>query len=234
MSMRHATKPQDLGPDGLKPARGTRTLRPGVEASGRATDPCTGPRPRDVARELILVWLAEGAREVSWALCSLARERWATPPPAWPGEWPVLRHVRHLALRETHLTLPAVRQALGEDVSPSTLDFEQADAAWDSAAALESAEAIVRGLGETRYELLQQLEAAPDDAWTRPLPAAAAPDASDGVHPIQLDWLLLNARQHELEHLAAIWRVGLNWDRVPRASVRRVPLHPADRLEESH
>ena len=232
MSIGDATKPQDLGPDRLKPGRGTRTLRASVEATPRATDLCTGHAPRDVAREPILVWLAEGAREVSWALCSLPRERWATPPPAWLGEWSVLRHARHLALRETHLTLPAVRQALGEAATPAILDFEQADAAWDPAAALESAEAIVRGLGETRYELLQHLEAAPDDVWARPLPAAAAPDASDGVQPIQLDWLLLHAHQHELEHLAAIWRVGLNWDRVPRRPGSRVPLHPADRLEE--
>jgi hypothetical protein len=234
MSLRDATTTQDLGPDGLKPGRGTRTLRASVEATPRANDLCTGPAPRDVARERILVWLAEGAREVSWALCSLPRERWVAPPPAWLGEWPVLRHARHLALREAHLTLPAVRRALDEAAPASTLDFEQADAAWDAAAALESAEAIVRGLSETRYELLQHLEAASDDAWERPLPATAAPDASSGTHPIQLGWLLLHARQHELEHLAAIWRVALNWDRIPRTPIPRVPLHPADRLEESH
>jgi hypothetical protein len=234
MSSRHATKPQDLGPDGLKPVRSTRTLGASVEASGRAADLCTGRAPDDVARERVLVWLAGGAREVNWALCSVPRARWVSAPPARLSDWPVLRHVRHLALREAHLILPAVRQALGEATSPSTLDFEQADAAWDSAAALESAEAIIRGLSETRYELLQHLEAAPDDAWARPLPAAAGTDASNGVQPVQLDWLLLSAHQHELEHLAAIWRVGLNWDTVPPAPVRRVPLHPADRLEESH
>ena len=72
-------------------------------------------------------------------------------------------------------------------------------------------------LGDTRFELLQWLEAAPDQAWDR-----------------QLDWLILQARQHELEHLAAIWRVALYWDRVSPASVTGLPLHPADRLEESH
>ena len=36
----------------------------------------------------------------------------------------------------------------------------------------------MRGLGETRFELLQRLEAAPDEAWERPLPAAVAPEAS--------------------------------------------------------
>ena len=75
----------------------------------------------------------------------------------------------------------------------------------------------MQGLGDTRFELLQWLEAAPDQAWDR-----------------QLDWLVLQARQHELEHLAAIWRVALYWDRVSPASVTGLPLHPADRLEESH
>jgi hypothetical protein len=63
------------------------------------------------------------------------------------------------------------------------------------------------------------------------------------MNPVQLDWLMLHARQHELEHLAAIWRVALHWDRVSPAAVSErsgeerlagLPLHPADRLEESH
>jgi len=234
MSFRHATKTQDLGPDGLKPGRGTRTLRASVEATGRATDLCTGCAAPDVTRGRILAWLAEGAREVSWALCCLPRERWVTPPSVWLGEWPALRHVRHIAMRQMYLTLPAVRHALGDDTTPSTLEFEQADAAWDAAAALESAEALVGGLGSARYDLLQQLESAPDAVWERPLSAAVVPDVSDSAHPVQLDWLLLQARQHELEHTAAIWRVALNWDRISRTPLPRVPLHPADRLEESH
>jgi hypothetical protein len=238
MSFRDATKPQDTGPDGLKPGRGTRTLRASVEAKAPASDLCTPHPPPDAVRERILVWLAEGAREVNWALCSLSREHWAMPPPSRPGEWPVLRHARHLALREKQLTLPAVRQALGEaaadaSVAP-TLEFERADAAWDPAAALESAETIVRDLGETRFELLQLLEAAPGEAWARPISTLATPDASVNQRPVQLDWLLLHSRQHELEHLAAIWRISLHWDRVPRTPIPGVPLHPADRLEESH
>jgi hypothetical protein len=141
-----------------------------------------------------------------------------------------------------------VRQALGEvsgDAPPSTADLAQADAAWDPAVAIESTEAIVRGLGETRFELLQRLESAPDEAWERPVAAPVASDPchwSGLIHPVQLDWLMLDARQHELEHLAAIWRVVLYWDRVPPAPAERarqeqrtggLPLHPADRLEES-
>jgi len=240
MSFRNAIKPQYLAPDRLKPGTGTPILRASVEAN-RVTDLCTAAAAPNGARERILVWLADGAREVTWALCSLPRERWAEPPPARLDAWPALRHARFLALREMHLTLPTVRHALGEvpaDALPSPVELEQAEAAWDAADAIESAEAIVRGLGETRFELLQRLEAAPDEAWERPLPGA-----SDVMNPVQLDWLMLHARQHELEHLAAIWRVALHWDRVLPADVSArsgdermagLALHPADRLEESH
>jgi hypothetical protein len=229
----------------LKPVSGTPILRASVEAK-RVSDLCTTAAAPNGARERILAWLADGVREVTWALCSLPRERWAESPPSRPGDWPALRHARHLALRETHLTLPTVRHALGDvaaEALPSGAELEHADAAWDPAAAIESAEAIVRGLGDTRFELLQTLEGAPDEVWERPLPSALhqAPDRSGTAKPIQLDWLMLHARQHELEHLAAIWKVALYWDRVAPAVAGRVrdepaglPLHPADRLEESH
>jgi hypothetical protein len=244
MSFRDATKPQDLRPDRLKPVPGTSILRASVEAK-RVSDLCTGAVALDGARERILAWLANGAREVSWALCSFPRERWAEAPPTRLSTWPALRHARHLALRETYLTLPTVRHALGDDGEelPSPSELEHADAAWDAVAAIDTAETIVRGLGETRFELLQRLEAAPDDAWERPfLPLAVAPDSSGS--PIQLDWLMLHARQHELEHLAAIWRVVLYWDHASpavgsgrssdAAAAAGLPFHPADRLEESH
>jgi hypothetical protein len=209
------------------------------------SDLCTSAAGPNGARERILTWLADGAREVTWALCSLPRERWTEVPPSRLSDWPVLRHARHLALRETHVTLPSVRQALGDVPSETktqalTAELEQADAAWDAAAAIESAEAIVQGLGETRFELLQWLESAPNEVWERPIPH----DTSGTGHPLQLDWLMLHARQHELEHLAAIWRVALYWDRAALSAtaehsrgeeqVAGLPLHPADRPEESH
>jgi len=49
--------------------------------------------------------------------------------------------------------------------------------------------------------------------------------------------MMLDARQHELEHLAAMWRAALYWDRLSLTAVPGAagyPLHPADRLEESH
>jgi hypothetical protein len=221
MSFRYTTKPLYLGPDGLKPVPGAHTLGCSVEVgSSRVNDLCTSAAAPG-ARQRILAWLAEGAREVTWALCSLPRERWAIDPPGRLGEWPALRHARHLALCETHLTLPRVRHALGDlglDEVPSTAELEHADAAWDPAAAIESAEAIVRGLGESRYALLQRLELAPESAP-------------------EVEWMMLDARQHELEHLAAMWRAALYWDRVSATAVPGAagyPLHPADRLEESH
>jgi len=188
-------------------------------------DLCTSAASPSGARERILAWLAEGAREVTWALCSLPRERWAAAPPGRLGEWPALRHARHLALRESHLTLPSVRHTLGDsdvEALPSTSELKRADAAWDPQAAIDAAEEIVRGLGESRFELLQRLEVAPAEAWDR---------------PAQLDWLMLVARQHELEHLAMMWRAALYWDRVSPTAVPGAagyPLHPADRPEESH
>jgi hypothetical protein len=244
MSFRDATKAQYLASGRLKPATGTPILRPSVEAK-RVSDLCTGAAASDGARARILAWLAEGAREVSWALCSLPRERWAALPPAGLHPWPVLRHARYLALREAYLTLPTVRRALGDDVdaSPSTTELEHADAAWDAAAAIESAEAIVHDLGSGRFELLQRLEAAPDEAWERPLSVADVSESAGLFNSVQLDWLLLDARQHELEHLAAIWKIALYWDHAsPTAApggtrdtrAAGLALHPADRLEESH
>lgn len=234
MSSRDAQTPDRPAASRLKPAGDAPILRASVEAK-RVSDLCTGVAAPNGTRERILAWLADGAREVTWALCALPRERWAVPPPTRLSEWPALRHVRHLALRESRLTLPTVRYVLGEvplaDL-PSTAELDRADASWEPQAAIESAEAIVRDLGEARFELLQRLETAPDDVWERPVPSMVGATAP---LPLPLDWLMLTARQHELEHLAAIWRVALYWDRIPSAVVSGgLPFHPADRLEESH
>src|SRR5712691_339439 len=78
---RDGTKPHDLGLDRLKPVPGTPILRASVEVPRkRVIDLCTGVAAPTGARERILSWLAEGAREVTWALCSLPRERWAEAP----------------------------------------------------------------------------------------------------------------------------------------------------------
>src|SRR5690349_7259363 len=150
MSFRDATKPQDLEPERLKPDQGTPILDRSVEAEGPAPDLCSGRAPNDVARERIMAWLAEGVREVTWALCSMARERWTQVPPSRPTDWPVLRHVRHLSLRQTHQVLPLVRQALGESAAAapalSIRELEQIDGAWDPVSAAESADSLVRAL----------------------------------------------------------------------------------------
>src|SRR5579859_33394 len=144
MSIRDATHSQDVGPGRLKPVPGTSILRASVEAK-RVSDLCTGAAAPDGARERILAWLAEGAREVAWALCSFPRDRWAASPPTGLNAWPALRHARHLALRETYLTLPAVRRVLGDgdEALPSPAELEHADAAWDEVAAIDTAETVV-------------------------------------------------------------------------------------------
>jgi hypothetical protein len=199
---------------------------------------CAGALWSEAARGRILTWLAEGAREVSWALCSLPREHWTTVPASRLGAWPALRHVRHLVLNEQHVTLPAVRSAFGSEdpESVSSITLDQADAAWDPGAALETADELISDLGSVRFELLQRLEGAPDAVWEQSLAATHAADA-----PLRLGELMLRARQHELEHLATLWRIALYWDRVSPSSPRHAPagavglaLHPADRLEESH
>jgi len=208
MSFRDATRPQDLGPERLKPAEGTPILDASVEAEGR-TDLCTGVAPREVLRARLLAWLAEGAREVSSVLCWLPQQRWAELPPCELGDLPVVSHVRSMLERQTDL-YTAVCASLGE--APAPLPYSDQALADDFSQALAT----------IRFELLQRLEQAPDDVWDR------------------LEWTLLSARQHELQHLAAIWKIALNWDRVPLAHdleesrTPGVPLHPADRLEESH
>jgi hypothetical protein len=244
MSFPDRADPRDPPPDRLNLPAGANILRPSVEAN-LVNDLCTAAGTAGGVRARILTWLADGPREVAWALCSLPRERWAALPPPSLGTWPVLRHARYLALREVHLTVPSVRLAVAGDTEPapawpSPTALAAADAAWDAASAVDAAEAIVRELGETRFELLQTLEAASEEVWARSLPPSIVGDGADA--PVPLAWLLLQARQYELTHLAAIWRVALNWDRVtpPVISATRgspaagVPLHPADRLEESH
>jgi hypothetical protein len=202
MSFRDATRPQDLGPERLKPGEGTPILSASVEAEGRATDLCTGNSAREVLRARLLAWMAEGAREVTSVLCWLPHQRWGELPPRDLSDVPVLDHVRSMVERQAEL-LTRVCSSLGEQ-APAIRSHD--DTADDSA----------QRLAELRFELLQRLEQAPDAVW----------DA--------LEWSVLNTRQHELQQLATIWKIALNWDRASREPIPGVPLHPADRLEESH
>jgi hypothetical protein len=199
------------------------------------TDLCAGQARPDALRALIFGWLAEGAREISAALCILPRERWTSPPPERLDAWPALRHVRYLVLREQHLILPEINATLDHTPrNPSTLDAEEAT--WDPAQADQSAEQLLADLAGHRFELLERLESAPDEVWN----TAIQHDHTVGAPPSIIE-LALRMRQHELEHLASIWRIALYWDRVSPSTERHAPVgavglpfHPADRLEESH
>ncbi len=183
-------------------------------------------------RGRLLGWLGEGTREVSWALCAVPRERWAMVPPAELDAWPPLRHARYLALREQLVTLPAVRRLLGEveASAASSLEFEEVEAGWDGSTDPAAADVLIGDLGAARFELLRHLEAAPDAAWGD----VEWTTGRVGMPP-RLVEILLAARQQELQHLAAMWRIALYWDRVSPTSLREaqsgsvgLPLHPAD------
>ena len=198
--------------------------------TGFAADP-------QAARARWLVWLSAGATDLVWALGSIPPERWthAPPEPARLGAWPPARHVRHLALAETRLVVPAVEAVLDERSTPdlpTRAELDQLNAAWDASIPPEAVEGLVDAIGEARFGLLQRLESAADDVWERPIPAGIAP----GEAPARLEWLLGRARQHDLEHQSALWKLCLYWDRVAAPPTARVslPLQPADRLEESH
>jgi hypothetical protein len=127
--------------------------------------------------------------------------------------------VRHLALRLARVTLPAVRRTLESaaagEASATPTEIEPEDAAWDAAAA--DAASTLAELAAARFELLRQAETASDAAWP------------------QVEPLLLRARQHELEHLAALWRIAVYWESAASSptggpSTAGMPLHPADRF----
>ncbi len=206
-----------------------------------AATPCQGALQEPFAtRARLLAWLADGPRDLAAALCSLPRERWTRVPPedrrGSLGEWPALRHVRHVALYAERLWLPSVRVALGT-LRPELLDpireVERQDAAWDSRAADDRSDDLLQALADTRFTLLELLESAPDDAWLRPLPRELAGHRAVGSDPVRLGWLVTRGYQHEVEHLSALWKLVLYWDRVPAptGTLAGVRLQPADRME---
>ena len=217
------TKTRSGVPDGLNPAGGTFTLRASAEAERVSEVFTEATLSTSVSRARLMAWLADGARGLTWALESLPRKRWAVEPPAELGEWCALRHVRHVALREARLTLPTIKNLVGEldtEATPSTADLDREDAAWDVRAVDEQAEALLAELAGVRFELLRALESAPETLGDK------------------LELPLLLAHQHELEHLGALWRIALYWDSIststaPTHGSTGVPLHPADRFSES-
>jgi hypothetical protein len=198
----------------------------------------TDPR---AARAHLVSWLAHGARDVGWALASVPRSRWIQDPPANQaaalGEWSALRHVRHLALGLSMVAVPAVRFLLGELPAhrlPAPSALQRVDAAWDPHSTLDGVDALLRGLGEARFTLLRLLESAPEHVWLRPLPPELAPPRASGSEPVGLGWLVARSYQNELEHLSAIWKLALYWDRIPAGTetVANLPLQQPDRPEE--
>src|SRR6266550_2504030 len=117
-----------MGPGCLKPAMSTNILGTSAEG-GAVTDLCAGLARPDALRALILGWLADGAREISAALCTLPRQRWTSAPPERLGTWPALRHVRYLVLQEQHLNLPEIHAALDHTPRNTSINVDAEEAA---------------------------------------------------------------------------------------------------------
>jgi len=198
----------------------------------------TDPR---AARGHLVSWLAQGTRDVAWALASVPRSRWIQEPPSDQiellGTWSALRHVRHLSLGLSEATVPAVRFVLGEVPAhrlPAPGALQRVDAAWDPNTTLDRVDGLLRGLGESRFTLLRLLDSAPEFIWLQPLPPEVLPDRRPGAEPVGLGWLVARSYQHELEHLNAVWKLALYWDRIPPTSeaAATLPLQHPDRPEE--
>lgn len=145
--------------------------------------------------------------------------------------------MRHLALRLAHVTVPAVRVVVGELPAhrlPTAAEIERHDADWDASAALDSLDALIRGLADARFALLRLLESAPDSVWLRPLPPQLAPGRRPTAEPVGLGWLVACSYQHELAHLSSIWKLALYWDRIPPTGeiAATLPLQQPGRWEE--
>jgi hypothetical protein len=193
----------------------------------------------DVARGRLLGWLAQGAREVEWALSSIPEERWGLTPPNTSslGEWSAERLVRHLALREQLLTLPLVRAVISPDSvgdSAPGLSFERRDAAWAPDETGAGVAHYVKALSEARFDLLQVVEAAPDAAWARSIPPGLLRDDGETTAEVGgLGWILARSHQHELEHTSTLWKLALSWKATepPHGAPSGLLWQTADRME---
>lgn len=166
-----------------------------------------------------LAWLASGARELDWVLQGLPTTRWREAPPperrTFLGDWSAARHVRHLALYESLRGLPAIRAAAaGLGGSANAIELEGQDAAWDPGSTDEFVvRTWVSDLAAARYAMLAVAESAPDRAWHE-----------TSVEAPGLAWLIGRSHQHELEHLASLWRLVLYWDlNLPPADAGHTP-----------
>ena len=199
------------------------------------TDLCAGYTAQPSARERIFAWLAEGAREVSWALCYAAAR-------ALDGS--AAGRARPVAGAAPRASSRAARAAFDAASRAERTGWRLGCRAAGGQGRIRACRRRVgcplgrRGRGRAgAWARRNALRAPARTSNRRPTPPGrrhADTRAESSAAPIRLDTLLLRARQHELEHLADIWRVALYWDRPAPTSMGSVdlPFHPADRFSE--
>src|SRR5204862_509039 len=64
-----------------------------------------------------------------------------------------------------HLNLPEIHAALDHTPRNTSINVDAEEAAWDPAQADQSADQLLADLAGHRFELLERLEAAPDEVW---------------------------------------------------------------------
>lgn len=130
-------------------------------------------------------------------------------PPFLNAEWSAAREVYHLALYEEVVALPSMRLWLGDpEVDGSA--FEREDALWESEGQHFDYSALLHRLNTVRAEQIALLPAlagrwdeARETVWTVP-----------ELDPITLHWVVAKTLQHTAEHISAIGRIALFWDRA--------------------
>ncbi len=151
--------------------------------------------------------LQTSAADLLWAVEQVPHARHVVSPPnIWGlGEWPVARHVFHLAYSEEQIALPSMRQWLG-DQAPADVDAHDEAVAWGAGQDLDRMLARFRSVRAAQLALVTKFdgsvwEETRDAVWGR----------------VSLRWVVSRTYQHTLEHTNAILRIALFWDFAARA-----------------
>lgn len=154
--------------------------------------------------------LTAGADVFAWAVGQMPTHLLTTPPPRHPTDWPVARHVFHLAYYERAIALPSMGQWAGEPPSGSLgieADAAREDAAWLAACDTPIGELLdqLRHVRDEQAKLAREFANAAWDEWR---------DALWGR--VSLRWVVTKTLQHTAEHTHDVLRLVL-WHGTPPA-----------------